>query len=87
MSLDIILGYTGLASLGHAAYFGIGAYSVGILATSMEPHSGLLCRLVSCSRFSFAAIFGTVALRATGVYFLMITLRSRHDRLDLRTDG
>ena len=33
MSLDIILGYTGLASLGHAAYFGLGAYSVGILAT------------------------------------------------------
>src|SRR2546427_12062935 len=33
MSLDIILGYTGLASLGHAAYLGLGAYSVGILAT------------------------------------------------------
>jgi branched-chain amino acid transport system permease protein len=34
MSLDVILGYIGLASLGHAAYLGLGAYSVGILATS-----------------------------------------------------
>jgi len=74
MSLDIILGYTGLASLGHAAYFGVGAYSVGILATRYGaafeitlPAGVLLAVLV-------AAIFGTVALRATGVYFLMITL-------------
>src|SRR5712692_1837629 len=41
MSLDIILGYTGLASLGHAAYFGIGAYSVGILATRYGAAFGI----------------------------------------------
>lgn len=74
MSLDIILGYTGLASLGHAAYFGIGAYSVGILTTrhgadfAATLGSGVLLAVVA------AAVFGLVALRATGVYFLMITL-------------
>jgi len=39
MSLDILLGYTGLPSLGHAAYFGTAAYAVGILATSARPDS------------------------------------------------
>jgi branched-chain amino acid transport system permease protein len=74
MSLDIILGYTGLASLGHAAYFGLGAYSVGILTTrygagfAVALPSGVLVAVL------VAAIFGFVALRATGVYFLMITL-------------
>src|SRR5437773_1644180 len=74
MSLDIILGYTGLASLGHAAYLGLGAYSVGILTTryavgfSVALAAGVLMAVV------VAAIFGLVALRATGVYFLMITL-------------
>src|SRR5919106_514052 len=41
MSLDIILGYAGLASLGHAAYFGLGAYSVGILATRYGAAFGI----------------------------------------------
>ena len=40
MSLDLLLGYTGLSSLGHAAYLGLGAYSVGILATQLR--GGLL---------------------------------------------
>jgi branched-chain amino acid transport system permease protein len=74
MSLDIILGYTGLASLGHAAYFGLGAYGVGILTTRygagfwVALPSGVLLAV------AVAAVFGLVALRATGVYFLMITL-------------
>jgi len=74
MSLDIILGYTGLASLGHAAYLGLGAYSVGILSTRygagfwVALAAGVLLAVV------VAGIFGLVALRATGVYFLMITL-------------
>jgi branched-chain amino acid transport system permease protein len=74
MSLDLILGYTGLASLGHAAYFGLGAYSVGILTTQYGAGFWLVLPFGIFLAVSVAAIFGLVALRATGVYFLMITL-------------
>ncbi len=74
MSLDIILGYTGLASLGHAAYFGLGAYGVGILATRYGAGFWVVLPLGILLAVAVAAIFGLVALRATGVYFLMITL-------------
>ena len=74
MSLDIILGYTGLASLGHAAYLGLGAYSVGILATKYGAPFWVTLVVGILLATAVAAIFGLVALRATGVYFLMITL-------------
>jgi branched-chain amino acid transport system substrate-binding protein len=74
MSLDIILGYTGLASLGHAAYLGLGAYSVGILATKYGASFWVTLVVGILLATAVAAIFGLVALRATGVYFLMITL-------------
>ena len=74
MSLDIILGYTGLASLGHAAYFGLGAYSVGILATRYGAGLGITFPVGVLLAVLIAGVFGLVALRATGVYFLMITL-------------
>ena len=74
MSLDIILGYTGLASLGHAAYLGLGAYSVGILATRHGAGFWVTLAAGVLLATAVAAIFGLVALRATGVYFLMITL-------------
>src|SRR2546425_9326 len=74
MSLDIILGYTGLASLGHAAYLGLGAYSVGILATRHGAGFWVTLAVGVLLATAVAAIFGLVALRATGVYFLMITL-------------
>src|SRR2546426_7663667 len=74
MSLDIILGYAGLASLGHAAYFGLGAYSVGILATRYGAGFWVTLSVGVLLATAVAAIFGLVALRATGVYFLMITL-------------
>ena len=74
MGLDLILGYTGLSSLGHAAYLGLGAYRVGILAT--QYRAGFWTTLVVgiLLATAVAAIFGLLALRATGVYFLMITL-------------
>jgi branched-chain amino acid transport system substrate-binding protein len=74
MSLDIILGYTGLASLGHAAYLGLGAYSVGILTTRHGASFWVTLAVGILLATAVAAIFGLVALRATGVYFLMITL-------------
>jgi branched-chain amino acid transport system permease protein len=74
MSLDIILGYTGLASLGHAAYFGLGAYSVAILTTRHGADVGTTLGVGVVLAAAVAAVFGLVALRATGVYFLMTTL-------------
>ena len=74
MSLDLILGYTGLSSLGHAAYLGLGAYSVGILATQYKAGFWTTLAVGIGLAAVVAAIFGLVALRATGVYFLMITL-------------
>ena len=74
MSLDLLLGYTGLASLGHAAYFGIAAYAVAILATRSQA-SFWVCLLAAVfAATAVAAVFGFVAIRAVGVYFLMITL-------------
>jgi branched-chain amino acid transport system permease protein len=74
MSLDVLLGYTGLPSLGHAAYFGVAAYAVGILATDYQR--GFLTCLVAGLLLAtlFAAVFGLLAIRASGTYFLMITL-------------
>jgi branched-chain amino acid transport system permease protein len=74
MSLDLLLGYTGLSSLGHAAYFGIGAYSVGIVATQYGTGFFTTLLLGLGVGAALAAVFGLVALRASGVYFLMITL-------------
>jgi branched-chain amino acid transport system permease protein len=74
MSLDLLLGYTGLASLGHAAYFGVAAYAVGILTTEYR-RGFLVCLLVGVAAAALtAALFGLLAIRATGTYFLMITL-------------
>ena len=74
MSLDVLLGYTGLASLGHAAYFGVAAYAVGILTTEYR-RGFLVCLLVGVAAAALtAALFGLLAIRATGTYFLMITL-------------
>src|SRR5437879_6101615 len=74
LSLDLILGYGGLVSFGHAAYLGIGAYAVGILSfhgiTSGIVHFGVA---VAASGLAALAI-GFVSLRTSGVYFIMITL-------------
>ncbi|MEX0283704.1 MAG: branched-chain amino acid ABC transporter permease [Paracoccaceae bacterium] len=85
MSLNFILGYGGMVSFGHAAYFGVGAYMVAILShhafeettifglpgTDFAPMSFLVAIIVS----AFAAlVIGALSLRTTGVYFIMITL-------------
>ena len=78
MSLDLLLGFTGLASLGQAAYLGIGAYLTAILATRYQIGLGydfwLVVLLGMLGGAALAAVFGLLAIRATGVYFLMITL-------------
>jgi len=75
MSLDLLLGYTGLPSLGHAAYFGVGAYTVGVMSTKYGiTNFGLTLAVGVFLSLVAAAVFGLVALRARGVYFLMTTL-------------
>jgi branched-chain amino acid transport system permease protein len=73
-SLNLILGYGGMVSFGHAVYLGIGGYVVGILAKE-GTNSGLvqwpLALLVSAL---FALVIGALSLRTRGVYFIMITL-------------
>src|SRR6516164_2946487 len=78
MSLDLLLGFTGLASLGQAAYLGVGAYLTAILATKYQFGLGYDFWLVIVFGIligaATAAFFGLFAIRASGVYFLMITL-------------
>jgi branched-chain amino acid transport system permease protein len=78
MSVDLLLGYTGLPSLGQAAYLGVGAYLTAILATKhgfgLEWGFWAVVVLGFVAGAALAAIFGLFAIRASGVYFLMITL-------------
>jgi branched-chain amino acid transport system permease protein len=78
MSLDILLGFTGLASMGQAAYLGVSAYLTAILATRYHFGLGydfwLVLVLGILLAAALAAVFGLLAIRASGVYFLMITL-------------
>jgi branched-chain amino acid transport system permease protein len=79
MSLDILVGYTGLGSLGHGAFFGVAGYGAaflnvkvfqaeGISQFGMEILAGIVCAAV------IAAIFGLLVLHTRGIYFLMLTL-------------
>jgi len=89
VSLDLILGYGGMVSLGHAAFFGIGAYVVGIssfhsfesvpiLSWPLQIHgyeSGLVVWPAAILLSAvFAAVVGALSLRTSGIHFIMITL-------------
>ena len=75
MSLDLLVGYTGLVSFGHAAYFGLAGYALVLMAPQYEavslwwslPAAMLVCAL-------FALITGVLVLRTRGIYFIMVTL-------------
>ncbi len=74
LSLDLLIGYGALVSFGHAAFMGIGAYAVGILA-SHGISDGLIALPVAIAASAlFALATGALAMRTTGVYFIMITL-------------
>ncbi|HET6839662.1 MAG TPA: branched-chain amino acid ABC transporter permease [Bradyrhizobium sp.] len=74
VSLNLLMGYGGMMSFGHAAYLGIGGYAVGILAFE-GVGSGFIQWPVAlgCSAL-FALVIGALSLRTRGVYFIMITL-------------
>jgi len=74
LSLDLILGYGGMVSFGHAAYLGVGAYAVGILGF-YGIESGFIQWPVAILASALAAlVIGAVSLRTSGVSFIMITL-------------
>ena len=73
-SLNLVLGYAGLVSFGHAAFFGLGAYVTAILVSEGMPSGALhLAATVAASAFA-ALVIGAISLRTRGVYFIMITL-------------
>lgn len=74
LSLNLIMGYGGLISFGHAAYIGIGAYVVGICAEHELVSGFIQWPLAIIVSGLFAIIFGLISLRTRGVYFIMITL-------------
>lgn len=74
MSLDLLIGYGGLVSFGHAAFLGIGAYAVGILSAHGIDDGLAQVAVAMAASALFAAATGLIALRTQGVYFIMITL-------------
>src|ERR1041385_4997629 len=74
ISLNLILGYGGLVSFGHAAYLGIGAYSVGIMAFYGAASGWLQWPLAVAASALVALAIGAVSIRTSGIYFIMITL-------------
>jgi branched-chain amino acid transport system permease protein len=74
LSLNLILGYGGMVSFGHAAYLGVGGYAVAILA-QQGIHNGFVQLAVAVGGSAFLAlVIGAVSIRTSGVYFIMITL-------------
>jgi len=75
LSLDLVLGYAGIVTLGHAAFFGAGAYTVGILAKRgiwTEPITGLVLAAIVAGVIALGS--GAVLLRTRGLTLLMLTL-------------
>ncbi|HKW54923.1 MAG TPA: branched-chain amino acid ABC transporter permease, partial [Stellaceae bacterium] len=74
LSLDLILGYAGIVTLGHAAFFGVGAYTAGLLAAHGwgEPLSGLVAAALASALLGLVS--GAIILRTRGLTLLMLTL-------------
>ncbi|RJG06674.1 branched-chain amino acid ABC transporter permease [Noviherbaspirillum cavernae] len=73
-SLNLVLGFGGMVSLGHAAYFGAGAYTVGILMQHGVASAWISWPAAIAVAALLAAAIGAISLRTRGVYFIMITL-------------
>ena len=74
LSLNFMIGYGGLVSLGHAMYLGLGAYTVGILMHHGVTNGFVQIALMLVVTGLAAVIVGSIALRASGIFFIMITL-------------
>ncbi len=74
LGLDLLVGYGALVSFGHAAFIGIGAYAVGILAAHGIADMSISLPVALIAATLFAYLTGAICLRTSGVYFIMITL-------------
>jgi branched-chain amino acid transport system permease protein len=75
MSLDLLVGYTGLVSLGHAAFFGLAGYVLALTTPQYQAASfWLSLPLAIAGAGVLALVIGCLVLRVTGVYFIMVTL-------------
>lgn len=75
MSLDLLVGFTGLVSFGHAAYFGVAAYAVALLSPKYEAASLWLIFPTAVGLSALVAlVVGLFVLRTKGIYFIMVTL-------------
>lgn len=74
ISLDLIIGHGGMVSLGHAAFIGVGAYATAIGLESGIEEILVLLAITLAATGAIALVTGVLALRTSGVYFLMITL-------------
>src|SRR3954453_2230289 len=74
LALDLLIGYGALVSFGHAAFIGLGAYAVGILASHGINDALISLPVALAVSALFALVTGIVCLRTKGVYFIMITL-------------
>lgn len=74
VSLNMILGYGGLVSFGHAMFFGIGGYAVGILSAHGVSSGWIQWPVALLAATAWAALIGALSLRTRGLYFIMITL-------------
>src|SRR5438094_3182940 len=74
LSLNLLLGYTGQLSLGHAAFFGIGAYATGLLTVKLgwSPWAGLLAAVALPAAAGW--VIGRLALKLRGAYFVLLTI-------------
>lgn len=73
-SLDLLVGYTGLASLGHATYFGVGGYAAALVARDLTSNALAALAVAVVISVMVALVTGWLAVRTRGVYFLMLTL-------------
>ena len=75
LSLDLLVGYTGMVSLGHAAYFGVASYTYALASPASDPANlWLTLPLALAASAAAALIVGALVVRTSGVYFIMVTL-------------
>jgi branched-chain amino acid transport system permease protein len=75
LSLDLLIGHTGLVSFGHAAYFGMAAYTIALITPKYEAASFWLTLPAAMAAAALAALaIGFLVVRTAGIYFIMVTL-------------
>ena len=75
LSLDLLVGHTGLVSFGHAAYFGVAAYALALMVPKYQAASLLITLPAALIVTAIAAlVIGFLVVRTAGIYFIMVTL-------------